>query len=155
MGREESRYPLHWGNRYKCVTLQPTSNPKNSWCWTSITPISGLAGVLSILGLVQFIDGEVVGCCPAHSDTINTVHRISTVWPHPLQGAIEFSHGKCDSTYEGIGLSSYWTSSYSGDRDLELRGYEERKKGVNKVFTKYNKGTSLMNPIVWHSASAI
>ena len=78
---------------------------------------------------MQFIDGEVVGGCPAH----NTVNRISTLWHHPLQGAIEFSHGKCDSTYESVGLSSYWTSSYSGDRDLELRGYEERKESTKSL----------------------
>jgi len=83
--------------------------------------------------LAQWVDGEGVGWCSGHSNTFHAVNRIRAVWPHPLQGTIEFTHGESDSTYEGIGLSSYWTCSYSGDGYSELRVYEERKKGVNEV----------------------
>jgi len=96
--------------------IAPTSNCKHSRSCTSNTPNSGLAGVLSIMGLLQWVDGEGVGWCTAHSE-VTCITKEAT-WPYPLHSGCpsESSLGS-NSAGEGVGLPSCWVCPWcDGDQ---------------------------------------
>jgi len=80
---------------------------------------SGLAGVLSIMRLAQWVEGEGVGWCTAHSEVSTSSNATRTTRPYPLHSGCP-SESSCgsNSAGEGVGLASCWVCSCC-DGDLE------------------------------------
>jgi len=69
--------------------------------------------------LAEWIDGEGVGWCTAHSEVSTNSNGIKATWPPPLySGCPSESSLGSNSAGEGIGLASCWVCSWC-DGDLE------------------------------------
>jgi len=78
--------------------------------------------------LAQWVDGEGVGWCTAHSDVCASGNVIRATRPLPLYsgGPSESSLGS-NSAGEGVGLAGCWSYSWCGDGDQGGDWKEKRK----------------------------
>jgi len=83
---------------------------------------------LSIIGLAQWVDGEGVGWCTAHSEVSTSSNGIRASQPTPLySGCPSESSPGSNSAGEGVGLAGCWFCSWC-DGDQKGNWKERREK---------------------------
>ena len=99
----------------QCAQL-PTWNIHHDWSCPIVTSNSSPAGVLSTMGLAQWVDGEGVGWCTAHCEVSTSNNGSRAARSHPLHNEVTSdSTGNADITCQSVWLSKSWIST-SSDR---------------------------------------